>query len=108
MTSNRGVAYIDAARGAIPGPAGYGVRIENANGALEHEPHAPIDVATHNVADYRGLIAALSYLAKHSHHDVLIRSDLQPLVRQMQGRDRASRIRVCYLSMGRPRHSRPT
>ena len=86
MTSSRGVAFIDGGARGKPGPAGYGVRIEHADGELEHELHAPIGVATSNVAEYRGLSAALSYLAEHGHHHALIRSDSQLLVRQMQGR----------------------
>ena len=88
MTSTRVVAYIDGGARGNPGPAGYGVRIETPTGELEHELHAPIGVATNNVAEYRGLIAALSYLAEHGHDDALIRSDSQLLVRQMQGRYR--------------------
>ena len=88
MTSTRVVAYIDGGARGNPGPAGYGVRIEKADGELEQELHAPLGVATNNVAEYHGLIAALSYLAEHGCRDVLIRSDSQLLVRQMQGRYR--------------------
>ena len=88
MMSNRVVAYIDGGARGNPGPAGYGVRIENTNGELEHELYAPIGLATNNVAEYQGLIAALSFLAEHGYRDVLIRSDSQLLVRQMQGRYR--------------------
>ena len=88
MTSSRVVAYIDGGARGNPGPAGYGVRVENANGELEHELHAPIGVATNNVAEYRGLIAALSYLAEHGYHDALVRSDSLLVVRQMQERFR--------------------
>ena len=94
MTSSRVVAYIDGGARGNPGPAGYGVRIENANGELEHELYAPIGTATNNVAEYRGLIAALSYLAKHGYDDALIRSDSQLLVRQMQGRYRVRHPRL--------------
>ena len=84
MTSSRVVAYIDGGARGNPGPAGYGVRIENATGDLEHELHTPIGVATNNVAEYRGLIAALSYLAEHGYNDALIRSDSQLLARQIR------------------------
>lgn len=82
------MAYIDGGARGNPGPAGYGVRIENADGELERELHAPIGVATNNVAEYRALIAALADLVEHGCRDVLIRSDSQLLVRQMQGRYR--------------------
>ncbi|HJN42642.1 MAG: ribonuclease HI family protein [Vicinamibacterales bacterium] len=88
MTPSRVVAYIDGGARGNPGPAGYGVRIETPSGELEQELHAPIGVATNNVAEYRGLIAALTYLVDHGYSDALIRSDSQLLVRQMQGRYR--------------------
>ena len=43
-----------AARAAIPGPAGYGVRIEQPDGTLVEEFGESIGVATNNVAEYRG------------------------------------------------------
>jgi ribonuclease HI len=53
------VAYIDGGARGNPGPAGFGVRIEDADGALVEEFHDPIGLATNNVAEYRGLLAAL-------------------------------------------------
>jgi ribonuclease HI len=53
------VAYIDGGARGNPGPAGFGVRIEDADGALVEEFHDAIGLATNNVAEYRGLLAAL-------------------------------------------------
>ena len=47
-----------AARAAIPGPAGYGVRIEREDGTIV-ELKESLGMATNNVAEYRGLLAAL-------------------------------------------------
>ena len=43
-----------AAPAAIPGPAGYGVRIEQPDGTLVEEFGESIGIATNNVAEYRG------------------------------------------------------
>ena len=88
MTSSRVVANSDGGARGNPGPAGYGVRTEHATGELTHELHAPIGVATNTLAEYRGVIAALSSLAEHGYDDTPIRSDSQLFVRQMQGRCR--------------------
>ena len=53
------VAYIDGGARGNPGPAGYGVRIERPDGTLIEEFHQSIGTATNNVAEYRGLLAAL-------------------------------------------------
>lgn len=79
------VAYIDGGARGNPGPAGYGVRIETDDGALVEELTGAIGTATNNVAEYRGLLAALSYLERHGYRDVVIRSDSQLLTRQMAG-----------------------
>lgn len=79
------VAYIDGGARGNPGPAGYGVRIEAEHGAVVDEFSAPIGIATNNVAEYRGLIAALEWAQAHGHREVHIRSDSQLLVQQMLG-----------------------
>ncbi len=82
------ITYIDGGARGNPGPAGYGVRIEAADGTVIAELDGAIGEATNNVAEYRGLVAALEYLGTHGHRDVVIRSDSQLLTRQMTGRYR--------------------
>jgi ribonuclease HI len=79
------VAYIDGGARGNPGPAGYGVRIEAHDGELIDEFQAAIGIATNNVAEYRGLIAALGYAVDRGWRQVTVRSDSQLLVRQMLG-----------------------
>jgi probable phosphoglycerate mutase len=79
------VAYIDGGARGNPGPAGYGVRIEDENGQLIEEFSKPIGIATNNVAEYHGLLAALRYALEHGHKNLLIRSDSELLVKQMRG-----------------------
>ena len=79
------VAYIDGGARGNPGPAGYGVRIESADGALIDELHGALGIATNNVAEYNGLLAALQWAVDHGHVDLRIRSDSELLVKQMRG-----------------------
>ena len=79
------VAYIDGGARGNPGPAGFGVRIETGDGTLVEEFHESIGTATNNVAEYRGLLAALEWAKRHGHHAVHVRSDSLLLVQQMLG-----------------------
>jgi ribonuclease HI len=79
------VAYIDGGARGNPGPAGYGVRIERPDATLVEEFAASIGVATNNVAEYRGLLAALEWARAHGHRAVHVRSDSLLLVQQMLG-----------------------
>jgi probable phosphoglycerate mutase len=79
------VAYIDGGARGNPGPAGFGVRLETAEGELVEEFRESIGVATNNVAEYRGLVAALEWARTHGHKIVLVRSDSLLLVQQMLG-----------------------
>ncbi len=78
-------AYIDGGARGNPGPAGYGVRIENEQGALVSEFNGFLGSATNNVAEYNGLVAALKYAQQHGHTHVHIKSDSELLVKQMRG-----------------------
>jgi ribonuclease HI len=79
------VACIDGGSRGNPGPAGFGVRIETPDGALVEEFSESIGVATNNVAEYRGLLAALEWARAHGVSALHVRSDSQLLVQQMLG-----------------------
>ena len=79
------IAYIDGGARGNPGPAGYGVRIEQEDGTLVEEFGDSIGIATNNVAEYRGLLAALDYARAHGHTRLHVRSDSLLLVQQMLG-----------------------
>src|SRR5207247_51049 len=79
------VAYIDGGARGNPGPAGYGVRIERPDGTVVDEFCESIGVATNNVAEYRGLLAALEWARDHGHRRLHVRSDSLLLVQQMLG-----------------------
>jgi probable phosphoglycerate mutase len=77
-------AYIDGGARGNPGPAGYGVFIQLPDGATV-ELHGGLGIATNNVAEYNGLLAALAWAIEHGHPDVHIRADSELLVKQMRG-----------------------
>jgi len=78
-------AYIDGGARGNPGPAGFGARIEAEDGTLIDELYGPLGIATNNVAEYNGLLAALQWAVDHGETDVHIRADSELLVKQMRG-----------------------
>ena len=85
MTAPGLIAYIDGGARGNPGPAGFGVRIEQADGSLVEEFSESIGHATNNVAEYRGLLAALDWAKAHGCRTLHVRSDSLLLVQQMLG-----------------------
>jgi len=83
--TGRVVAYIDGGARGNPGPAGFGVRVEESDGTLIEEFAESIGVATNNVAEYRALLAALEWARRHDRDQLHVRSDSLLLVQQMLG-----------------------
>ena len=77
-------AYVDGGSRGNPGPAGYGVHIEQEDGSVV-ELKASLGLATNNVAEYSGLIAALRWAAAHAIAKLQVRADSELLVKQMRG-----------------------
>jgi ribonuclease HI len=77
-------ANIDGGARGNPGPAGYGVHIARDDGAIV-ELKESLGTTTNNVAEYRGLLAALAWAAQHGIERLHVRSDSQLLVKQMLG-----------------------
>jgi ribonuclease HI len=78
-------AYIDGGARGNPGPAGYGVHVVDENGGVLAELYEGIGHTTNNVAEYRGLLAALEWALAHGHTRLHVKSDSELLVRQMNG-----------------------
>jgi probable phosphoglycerate mutase len=77
-------ANIDGGSRGNPGPAGYGARIEREDGSIIELKEA-LPLATNNVAEYNGLLAALRWAAENGVSTLHIRSDSELLVKQMNG-----------------------
>src|SRR5215216_5971761 len=77
-------ASVDGGSRGNPGPAGYGVHIEQDDGTVV-ELKESLGLATNNVAEYSGLIAALRWAAAHGISQLRVRADSELLVKQMRG-----------------------
>jgi probable phosphoglycerate mutase len=77
-------AHVDGGSRGNPGPAGYGVRIETDDGTVV-ELKESLGIATNNVAEYNGLLAALRWALSHGIARLHVRSDSELLVKQMRG-----------------------
>jgi probable phosphoglycerate mutase len=83
----RVVVEADGGSRGNPGPAGYGALARDAEtGELLREVAAGIGVASNNVAEYRGLIAALQAAVDLGADDVLVQMDSKLVIEQMSGR----------------------
>jgi probable phosphoglycerate mutase len=78
------IANIDGGARGNPGPAGYGVRIEESDGTIV-ELKRSLGVATNNIAEYSGLLAALEWAVEHGIRQLRVRSDSELLVKQLRG-----------------------
>jgi ribonuclease HI len=78
-------AYVDGGSRGNPGPAGYGIRIEESDGTLMEEIHGALGIASNNVAEYRGLLAALRWALDRGVAALHVMSDSELLVKQMRG-----------------------
>ncbi len=78
------VAHIDGGARGNPGPAGYGVVVEDSRGRPVAELCQYLGHRTNNFAEYSGLLAALEYATSH-HSALKVLSDSELLVKQLKG-----------------------
>jgi ribonuclease HI len=79
------IAHSDGGARGNPGPAGYGVVIQNESGRQVAALSEYLGRQTNNFAEYQGLIAALEYAVKHGPKALKLISDSELLVRQIKG-----------------------
>lgn len=80
-------AYVDGASRGNPGPAGYGVYMTTDRGEVI-EICGYLGTTTNNVAEYTGLLEALSMARQEGATEVEVISDSLLLVNQMLGKFR--------------------
>jgi ribonuclease HI len=78
-------ASVDGGARGNPGPAGYGAVITDEQGNVLAELSEGIGISTNNVAEYRGLLAALQWALDHGYTRVHVKSDSLLIVQQMLG-----------------------
>jgi ribonuclease HI len=79
------VAYSDGGARGNPGPAGYGVVIQDQSGRKVAALSEYLGHQTNNFAEYQGLIASLEYALGNGHKALKVISDSELLVRQIKG-----------------------
>jgi ribonuclease HI len=79
------IAHSDGGARGNPGPAGYGVVIQDESGKKVAALSEYLGHQTNNFAEYQGLIAALEYAVKHGPKALKLISDSELLVRQIKG-----------------------
>jgi ribonuclease HI len=80
------VVYCDGGARGNPGPAALGASIQTPDGAEIEAIAEAIGVATNNVAEYRAVLRGLERAAEIRARIVLVRTDSQLLVEQLNGR----------------------
>lgn len=78
--------YADGASRGNPGPAAYGVHIEDMAGNTIADFGETIGIATNNQAEYSAVIAGLRYLTQTDYREVTVRMDSKLVVEQLSGR----------------------
>src|SRR3954470_1476455 len=79
------VAHVDGGARGNPGPAGYGVVIEDEKGTPVAQLSEYLGHQTNNFAEYSGLLAALRYAVEHGPKALEVVADSELMVKQMNG-----------------------
>jgi ribonuclease HI len=79
------IAHSDGGARGNPGPAGYGVVIQDESGRKVAALSQYLGHQTNNFAEYQGLIAALEFATTHGYKALKVVSDSELLVRQIKG-----------------------
>ncbi len=79
------VVHIDGASRGNPGPAAYAVVMESRDGSRLTGFSEYFGEATNNVAEYKGLLAALEYALRNHYLRVHVLTDSELLSRQLEG-----------------------
>ena len=84
------VAHCDGGSRGNPGPAGFGVYIQDSAGRVLAELSEYLGAHTNNFAEYSALLAALEFALANEHKNLRVISDSELMVRQMKGQYRVN------------------
>jgi probable phosphoglycerate mutase len=84
------VAYCDGGSRGNPGPAGFGVYIQDSAGRVLAELSEYLGTRTNNFAEYSALLAALEFAIINGHRSLRVISDSELMVKQMKGQYRVN------------------
>lgn len=91
------LVMIDGAARGNPGPAGCGAVICDDKGAVVRELSRYLGHATNNVAEYEALVMGLEALIELKRNRIVVQSDSQLLVRQLNGEYRVKNEKLSLL-----------
>ena len=78
-------AHCDGGSRGNPGPSGYGAVVEDPAGRVVAKLSAFLGTQTNNYAEYKGLLAVLTWAKEHSVRQLRVVSDSELMVKQMKG-----------------------
>jgi probable phosphoglycerate mutase len=78
-------AHCDGGSRGNPGPSGYGAVVEDPTGKVVARLSAFLGHQTNNYAEYKGLIAVLSWAKEHRARRLRVVSDSELMVKQIKG-----------------------
>src|SRR5580658_9309516 len=84
------VAYCDGGSRGNPGPAGFGVYIQDSTGSVLAELSQYLGTHTNNFAEYSALLAALEFAIAKGHNSLRVVSDSELMVKQIKGQYRVN------------------
>ena len=85
MNIDKVIAYTDGAARGNPGPAAIGVIIKDESGKTVASISRRLGTTTNNQAEYRAIIAALEEAISLGARNVVIKSDSELVVKQING-----------------------
>ncbi len=84
------VAYCDGGSRGNPGPAGFGVYIQDSTGKVLAELSEFVGTRTNNFAEYSALLASLEFAIANGHSSLRVVSDSELMVKQIKGQYRVN------------------
>lgn len=84
------VAYCDGGSRGNPGPAGFGVYIQDRAGNVLSELSQFLGTHTNNFAEYSALLAALEFAISKGYRSLRVVSDSELMVKQIKGQYRVN------------------
>jgi probable phosphoglycerate mutase len=84
------VAYCDGGSRGNPGPAGFGVYIQDSAGSVLAELSKYLGAHTNNFAECSALLAALEFAIAKGHNSLRVVSDSELMVKQIKGQYRVN------------------
>jgi ribonuclease HI len=92
LSINKVIIHTDGAARGNPGPAAIGATIKDAKGNLMDSISRRIGLTTNNQAEYRSIIAALEKTINLGARYVVLYSDSELVVNQLNGRYKVKKV----------------